>query len=352
MSNYFVFRITYEDNYGLVREELLKKHLLRQGWGTYDMSLSHGYEAFKRGWQKHWEPDYPDEKMLSKYDNLSIMLDIKPGDYIVIPKVSTKEEYDSRSFVIAKCKSAYRFDVLDKAKDFGHIIEVEDVFSCSYDLNYFSQTIKSKFTAYQSSLNRVRIDSFKTSVDALVQLYKSNPAEFEKESMDIISMVNHATLPSREQYLQQIVTALRNIDNHRFEDLIGELFEKNGYTFAGRNWYDKEGGDVDVYFESFNKNTLMYNVFEICDVMMPHIYIQAKKKTGKDYGDIVGVDQLIKMEDHIPEKNAILMVINLTEEFSEEAKKRAEEKGIILINGIAFASLLVRYGIEVDNVTK
>lgn len=90
----------------------------------------------------------------------------------------------------------------------------------------------------------------------------------------------------------------------------------------------------------------MYNIYEICDVKMPHIYVQAKKKTGQDTGDIVGVDQLVKMEARIPEKNAILMVINLTDEFSEEAK--ADEKGIILINGSTFASLLVRYGIEVD----
>lgn len=78
------------------------------------------------------------------------------------------------------------------------------------------------------------------------------------------------------------------------------------------------------------------------------IYVQAKKKTGKDTGDIVGVDQLVKMEEQIPEKNAILMVINLTDEFSDKAKEKADENGIILINGLTFASLLVRYGIEVD----
>ena len=122
----------------------------------------------------------------------------------------------------------------------------------------------------------------------------------------------------------------------------------NGYTLTDNNWYDGEGGDVDLVFECFNRNTLMYNIYEICDVKMPHIYVQAKKKTGKDAGDIVGVDQLVKMEARIPEKNAILMVINLTDEFSDEAKEKADENGIILINGLTFASLLVRYGIEVD----
>ena len=259
-----------------------------------------------------------------------------------------EEDYVCRSFVIAKCKKKYRFDVLSEAEDFGHIIEVEDVFSCSYDKNHHAQNIKSKFIAYQSPLNRVRSESFKESVDELVRLHAEQPDEFEKDSTDLISMISRATASARNQYLEQIKSALQKIDNHKFEDIIGELFTKNGYTLTDNNWYDGEGGDVDLVFECFNRNTLMYNIYEICDVKMPHIYVQAKKKTGKDAGDIVGVNQLVKMEERIPEKNAVLMVINLTDEFSDEAKEKADENGIILINGLTFASLLVRYGIEVD----
>ncbi|RHQ30714.1 hypothetical protein DWY84_13340 [Clostridium sp. AF27-2AA] len=43
-----------------------------------------------------------------------------------------------------------------------------------------------------------------------------------------------------------------------------------------------------------------------------------------------------------------MLVINLTDEFSDQAKEKADENGIILINGLTFASLLMRYGIEVD----
>ena len=100
-------------------------------------------------------------------------------------------------------------------------------------------------------------------------------------------MIGRATASARNQYLEQIKSALQKIDNHKFEDMIGELFIKNGYTLTDNNWYDGEGGDVDLVFECFNRNTLMYNIYEICDVKMPHIYVQAKKKTGKDAGDIV-----------------------------------------------------------------
>lgn len=239
MSNYYVFRINYDDRFKLIRRELVNHHLLRQGWGTYGMALDSSYATFKAGWQSEWEKE-------------------------------------------------------------------------------------------------------------LVRLYTEQPDEFEKESTDLISMVSRATVSARNQYLEQIKSALQKIDNHKFEDIIGELFIKNGYTLTDNNWYDGEGGDVDLVFECFNQNTLMYNIYEICDVKMPHIYVQAKKKKGKDAGDIVGVDQLVKMEERILEKNAILMVINLTDEFSDEAKEKADENGIILINGLTFASLLVRYGIEVD----
>lgn len=240
--------------------------------------------------------------MRARYNNLSIMLEIEPGDYIIVPKVSMEEDYVCRSFVIAKCKKKYHFDVLSEAEDFGHIIEVEDVFSCSYDKNLHAQNIKSKFIAYQSPLNRVRSESFKESVDELVRLHAEQPDEFEKDSADLISMISRATSSARNQYLEQIKSALQKIDNHKFEDIIGELFIKNGYTLTDNNWYDGEGGDVDLVFECFNRNTLMYNIYEISDVKMPHIYVQAKKKTGKDTGDIVGVDQLVKMEARIPEK--------------------------------------------------
>ena len=97
-------------------------------------------------------------------------------------------------------------------------------FAIRFEENRY-KTIKSKFIAYQSPLNRVKNFSFISAVDELVRLHSEQPNEFEKESMDLISMVSHATNGSRNQYLEQIKVALQNLDNHKFEDLIGELFK-------------------------------------------------------------------------------------------------------------------------------
>ena len=349
MSKYFVFRIQYGDKFNLLRNELLNNHLLRQGWGTYDMQINQDYEGFKAGWQTHWEKDLSDKVMKARYSNLRYMLEIEPGDYIVVPKVSVREEFVCKSFVIAKCKAKYRFSVLEEAKDFGHIIEVEDVFSCSYNKDINSQSIKSKFRAYQSPLNRVRNEEFKKAVDTLVCLHSEKPEEFEKESNDFITMVGNATVDNRKQYLNSVKMAMQKIDNKNFEYLINELFVKNGYDLVRGNFYDREGGDADLIYECFNKNSLMYNIYDICDdVTMPRIYVQAKNKKNTDCAAIVGVEQLLKIKEKVKAKNAILIVINLTDTFTEDAKIKASENGILLINGDTFASLLIRYGIEVN----
>lgn len=346
---YFVFRINYGDWFGKIRTELLQNSKLRQGWGTYDMEVNQGCEHFKAGWRLHWgDENISDNEMEKRFNNLAIMNEIKPGDYIIVPKVSTESDAVCRSFVVAKCRKTYQFSVLEEAGDFGHIIEVESVFSCGYDKNSFSQNICGKFVAYQSPINRVLNSTFKEAVDALVNLHNSAPEEFERDCIDLTDMMNTATRVQRRVYLESLVSNLRNLSTHKFEDIICELFERNGYTMTKRNWYDREGGDVDIVFEAFNDHTLMHSIFEVCELEMPHIYVQAKKKEGIDYGDIVGVDQLNQMKGKIEERSYVLIVINLADGFTKEARELANENGIILIEGLTFASLLVRYGIEVD----
>ena len=71
--------------------------------------------------------------------------------------------------------------------------------------------------------------------------------------------------------------------------------------------------------------------------------MQAKKKKGIDSGDKKGVEQLLQMQG---EEQTINIVINTTEEFSDIAKEVAG-KNVVLINGLQFAALLVKYGLDV-----
>ena len=169
-----------------------------------------------------------------------IMTEMQPGDYIVIPKTNVKENYVCRSFIIARCKGKYRFEVFEGTEDFGHIIEVENVFSCSYDKNINSQTIAKKFTAYQSPVNRVRNADFIEAVDELVTIHDNEPELFVQESSDLIEMVSSATHNSRKGYLESIVGALRKLENHKFEDIISDL-EKSRVTI------EREQAEIELY---------------------------------------------------------------------------------------------------------
>ena len=117
--------------------------------------------------------------------------------------------------------------------------------------------------------------------------------------------------------------------------------EQNGYRF-----YDESSllrmQEILFYREL---DFSLKSISEISSDLVPVIHVQAKNKSGIDYNDIEGAFQLVRTEGYAKQIN---ILINTTQEFSYEAKKYAAEKGIILINGFDFASLLVKYGIDTD----
>lgn len=347
-ASYYVFRINYGDNYTKIRNEIINHGRLRQGWGASQMELV-SEKNFINGWIKRWGPDDGEDYMRRKYNNLRIMRDIKVGDYIIVPKLSlsNKKAWVCDSFLIARCKATYSFNVLDDKDDFGHIIELdmEKGFSCAYSHDENSILISSKFKAYQKALNRVRISEFENAVNKLVEDHEKGK-NFEA-SVDIINIVQAATKESREVYLKAILERIRKLGPNDFEKLITSLFEKNGYTKIGGNWYDRKGGDVDIIFEPYAKGSLMNSLHQIADAPMPLIYVQAKKKSDIDYEAVEGVRELINMKDQGDIENPTLILINLTDKFVPDAQELANEHGVILIDGLKFAELLERYGIDI-----
>ena len=90
----------------------------------------------------------------------------------------------------------------------------------------------------------------------------------------------------------------------------------------------------------------MYDIYtKYEDEIMPEIYIQAKKKRGHDNNDVAGVKQLVQMAKK-DEKTKVLILINLTDKFSVEAQELADREHVVLLNGVDFASMLVRHGLE------
>ena len=348
--NYFVFRINYDKEFEFIRNELLKG-TLRQGWGASGMDVTKSVDEFSVAWQKNWGEEDSEKKITRKYNNICIMKEIKIDDIIIIPKVSILHEDSGRFFTVARCKKPYSFSLpYNEKNDFGHCIGIEPLFSVPYDFNGESQSVSNKFGVYRSALNRVYISDFCLAVDSLINTYKHGADFFSEQSGNYLKILSDTTMDARESYLDKMVGEMQKWQNKTLENIIEQLFNKNGYATKKQNHYDGEGGDIDLVFQSYNENTLLSNIYDLTDKdNAPDIYVQAKKKRHTDYNDINGIEQLLQMESKSGKHN-ILIVINLADDFTKDAKQRAEDNGVILLNGKNFASLLVRYGIDVDEM--
>ena len=153
------------------------------------------------------------------------------------------------------------------------------------------------------------------------------------------------TLSAKLDYLNKIVEQINLWNPSQLERIIEELFVSNGYEKRANNRYDREGGDIDLVFAPYPKNSLMQQFYATSNSLdMQEIRVQAKKKIGKDTNDLEGILQLAKMDGH---ETSINILINTTTSFSDEAKEEAAKRSILLINGIEFAGLLVKFGLDI-----
>lgn len=343
---YFVFRINYEEQYfQMLKDELVTKGKLRQGWGAKGMTILQAREDFISAWYDIWGDEGTEKKyIIGKWNTLQIINDMHEGDLIIIPKLSLSDGDQWNSFTIARrTAEPYAFSLI--SDDFGHIVPVEPIVSFTYSHNHASRIVSAKFKAYQRPINRVYAADFCDAVDQLLEEFYKSPTTCRSDDMSPLEALIAPVAQSKQACLKQIVAQINKWQPYQLEKIIEELFVKNGYTKLANNRYDRLGGDIDLVFDSFVSNTFMADIFSFSqNTHMPEIRIQAKNKRDIDAGDIEGVEQLIKMEGH---ESSINILINTTEEFSDGAKNLAAEKGVILINGTDFASLLVKYGLDV-----
>lgn len=345
--SYYVFRINYDEDYGLICGELAEGRL-RQGWGGPGLTADQSAEDFLAAAHSAWGTGAGSQGVLRRYRNFRIMLEMRPGDRIVIPKVDLRGTGVWRSFAIAVCgEGGYRFSPIrsaDGGLDFGHIVPVRPVTSFSYSHNAHSLVVSAKFKAYRSPVNRVYDEGFADAVEQLLQEYEADPESSRQADQTSMEALSAPIAGAKQAYLERIVEQIRSWQPHQMEKVIEELFVKNGYVKLGGNFYDRQGGDIDLIFGGFPPNSLMADIFDLSDsTAMPEIRVQAKKKRGADLWDVEGIRQLTAMDGH---QSAVNILISTASGFSPEAKAEAARQGVSLVNGLEFAALLVRYGLD------
>lgn len=347
-ANVYIFRVNYEQYYNKILDEL-KKGRLRQGWGASGMDINEAYslDDYIHGWENAWGlPDRNLNYVKNKYNNLKIMLEMKKGDLIIIPKV-----YDYNSFTIVTVGGEYYFDKSEdvfkdgsNVDDFRHVIpiDLEKSFkSISYHSCHESEIIKAKFRAYQYPVNRVYNKDVIESVNKILSTDMENLSE-DKRYLDILDIKN---MDPYKSVLEEMLEKIRSWSPDSLEKIIEELFESNGYVLERRNSYDRKGGDIDLTFKC-PVGGIVENIASIANqetkLYLPKINIQLKKKYNIDINDIEGVNQLINMSND--EENSINILMSTADDFTTECKQKAEGNGVVLVNGNNLAKLILKYG--------
>ena len=158
--NCFVWRVPLPEDFfydgmskfEFVRDELLSKKILRQGWGIED--LRSGESAYVARCVSLGGTDSEAKK---RFNILKPMLNIDVGDKIVIPKLSIRsgETKHGKYFTVVVCTKVYDFSFPSICeKDFGHFIEV-NWSTGTYD-NSAQPYISEQLRDYIKAINRVR----------------------------------------------------------------------------------------------------------------------------------------------------------------------------------------------------
>ena len=341
---YFVFKICYDSRFDDIISEI-KNGVLRQGWGGPELDLRNGYDKFLKNY-KNWDMHKVDGDIWKDYKQLRKMLNIEKGDLIVVPKSSHRSLEDKdHKFIILEATGPYYFDLFKKYNDFGHCIPIKIIGTVHYDYNMCSTLIASKFGyPYQARLNSVLKFDVQQAISSLCEDIKNNK-NTEKSRSNILDIIVEDTVKDRLLLRNRIKKNLSDIGNHQFEDLITELFNRNGYEKIDGNQFDGKGADVDIEFQLAQSDSLIASLFkknqDIDNVTLPNIRVQAKKKTGVDMNDKIAIEQLIKS---VGSDDNINIVISSADIFTDETMNLANKEKVILLNGDMLAELILEYG--------
>jgi hypothetical protein len=344
---YFVLRQNYEESEcraALFQE--IRSGRFRQGWGCSGLDLTRSLGDWITAYLATWNESA--EIAQQRYWILNPMLEIKSGDLIVVPKQPRDDKFlilkaleapDVGATSPARAESAYSFENLPAeargifGDDFRHIIHVDRDSIKEWPSGACTETLllKRKFNGYQKAVNNVADRDVRAAVDRLLDIAL---VEDLPTIEDIIR--NEAVLPVYKQVLEK----LRAFPPSKLEEIVEGLFLRAKFEVQRRQWYDRCGGDVDRVF------TLELAIPPLLDLIggiaiTLQLNVQVKQKTGIDQGDICGVEQLLKMRTNAANEYSIL--ISTADSFTDGCRKLAAENGVILIDGIKFAEIILKY---------
>ena len=317
----FVFRIASDVDF--VQDEL-QQGRLRQGWSPPGTSLLNANDSARNReeWTQAYESAWGDPPSPKRYATLRRMLDMNEGDLIFIPK-APKYGY----FTIAEVSGCYRFEVASGQNDFGHIIPVKNLRVVANWYNQDSQTIYELFRSafFWSPVTQVQDYNTERVLSAAKRLLNEESTDAPQDPNTVRKHRYNEGRKKAAECLMEYVNDEWGPD--QFEAAVGEAFERKGYELL-RSKSARNGGDADHVFA-----LPMPGFDEALLERTPLLIVQVKHKTGTDYGDVEGVNQLVNWRPDEGEEVLYKVLFSSAESFTENCKRIAEANDVILICG-------------------
>ena len=331
MRAYFVARLPLEF-YDYIHKELLEGRI-RFTWGAEGLDLRNGIEKFVTTYLVRFGGEIYDAKR--RYHVLSILMKIRVGDIILLPKVSVERPEIGNYFTVVECTEEYSFAPLPN-NDFGHVIGVKILKT----FNYRDVDSKINLAFRFRAINKISDPEIIQCIEELLRSLSPPPENDLKSMMEKVLATQESYLgeflrglknlppdaPSREEYSRKVLELLRTFLPATLKKIVKELFVKNGYHLTDED-------DSGFTFEIFSERELMRDFYRIA--AMPKIFV-AIKNLGDSY------EKLFAQFDKVADVQARIL-IDLTEQLDEKSAATAKEAGIIIVDGLTFANILARH---------
>ena len=314
----------------LILQRIRERQQFSQGWGG-----GSGGDLDLR------DPDFT-QRVVSHYDlkttrvpsSLTRMREFQDGDILVTPHLP---EYGHVSIHVVNgaFPDCYDYDTGDSFH-LNHRISLQRSVGLDGEISIYNERLLEWRTALPAlRLSVLRIPHFAGIFSTIVDEVKTTPSRrFPASSLDNLIAGFGRTLKA-----EQMTAWLRRLTPSDFEGLCEKLLKFYGYTTVRRNWFDRQGGDVDLICRRSRSST---SPFENGNVAL---FVQIKKHEGET--DERAVQQVINMLEEETQTDGCVM--SMADDYTESAKKIAEDNGIVLLNKDAICSLFLKLLSELDD---
>ena len=314
----------------LILQRIRESRQFSQGWGGgSDGALDLRKPDFTQRVMIHY-----DLKTTRVPSSLTRMREFQDGDVLVTPHLP---EYGRVSIHVVNraFPGCYDYDTRDDSH-LNHRISLQCSVGLDGEISIYNERLLEWRTALPGlRLPVVRIPHFAGLFSAIVDEVKTDPARrFPTSSLDDLIAGFGRTLKN-----EQMTAWLRSLTSADFEGLCERLLKLHGYTIVRRNWFDKQGGDVDLICRRSRSDT---SPFENGNVTL---FVQIKKHEGET--DKRAVQQVLRMLEE--EMQADGCVMSMADDYTESAKKLARDNGVALLNKDAICSLFLKLLSELDD---